>query len=351
MANTLFISCAEPSGDRLAAELLVALREQLPDVKVRGCCGHRLRALGAEPVVHMEDISVMGISAVLPRLPQILRARQALSRAALSADAAVFIDGPSLHLPIAQQARSKGIFTIGYVCPQVWAWKADRAATIGRAFDRLLCLFDFEVPLLQAAMATHGGLAHHVGHPLLDRLPPQHERRPEPGHFALLPGSRRQELIHHLPTYLDVAARVRTVHPETRFTLVSPEALPVPDHVQQVDDVRAIQHCQAALTKSGTVTLELAQMGVPQVVAHRVSALTHAAGRLLVRHVDHVAMPNVLARRPLVPEFLGTLHPQPLADALLTLPAVQPVDLQALGITGASKRAAAHVAQALTRSR
>jgi len=349
MADTLFISCAEPSGDRLGAELVEALRRLRPGLEVRGCCGPRLRQQGADAVVRMEEVAVMGISAVLPRLPELLRARRRLAAELDKATVAVFIDGPSLHLPLARNARNKGTFTIGYVCPQVWAWKPERTAQVGAAFDRLLCLFDFEPPLLAAAMAVNGGEAVHVGHPLLDRLPPSTLRKAEADHIALLPGSRAQELDRHLSGFLQTAARVVAARPGTRVSLVSPEALdlPLPPGIARVDDIRAIQHCRAALTKSGTVTLELAWMGVPQLVAHHVAVLTHLVGRALVRHVDHVAMPNVLARRQVVPERLGAIDPGRLADELLALPEEQPVDLQALGEAGASARAARIVAAAL----
>ncbi len=104
---------------------------------------------------------------------------------------------------------------------------------------------------------------------------------------------------------------------------------------------------RAALTKSGTVTLELAVMGVPQVVAHQVHFVTYAIGRQLVKGVEHVAMPNVLARREVVPEFLQDLEPEKLAAALLALPEVQPVDLTALGDSGAAARAAAAIREIL----
>ena len=298
-------------------------------------------------MVRMEQVAVMGVSAVLPRLPQLLRARKRLKEALQGADVAVFVDGPSMHLPIAQAARKMGIFTVGYVCPQVWAWKPDRTAEVARAYDRLLCLFDFEPPLLAAAMATHGGAALHVGHPLLDRLPSPAQRKVEARHIALLPGSRRQELERHLGAFVATAAQVQAEQPGTQLTLVSPESLDLPPEIAQVEDVRAIQNCRAALTKSGTVTLELARMGVPQVVAHHVSALTMAVGRALVRHIDHIAMPNVLARRQVVPELLGKPDPKRLAAALLALPHQQPVDLSALGTPGASERAAAIVHLAL----
>lgn len=347
MARTLFISCAEPSGDRLAAELVADLLQHRPQLKVLGCCGPRLRALGAHAVVPMEAVAVMGISAVLPRLPELLRARRRLTDALHGADVAVFVDGPSMHLPIAIKARKMGIFTVGYVCPQVWAWKPERTAQVARAYQRLLCLFDFEPPLMAAAMVTHGGAAVHVGHPLLDRLPSPDQRRAQADHIALLPGSRRQELDRHLGPFLATATRVRAVRPDTRVTLVSPEPLELPPDITQADDVRAVQHCRSALTKSGTVTLELARMGVPQVVAHHVSPLTHAVGRVLVRHIDHIAMPNVLARREVVPEFLGAPDPERLAAALIALPATQPVVLSAMGPPGASERAAQLVHEAL----
>jgi len=300
----------------------------------------------------MEDVAVMGVSAVLARLPTILDARRRL-QAALDRrpTLALFVDGPSLHLPLATAARAAGVPTMGLVCPQVWAWKPERTATVARAYQHLMCLFDFEPALVQAAFAVHGGTVAHVGHPVVDRLPPASERKPASTPvFGLAPGSRAAEIERHLGPFLEVARTVRQAIPGARFRLAGRRPDGAPDWLDTVDDISEIGPCHAVLTKSGTVTLELAWMGVPMVVAHSVSPLTHAVGRLLVRHVDHIALPNVLNRAEVVPEYIGRWSTKTLADALLAQVGQPPVPLSSLGPPGATHRIAARIGEALLAS-
>jgi lipid A disaccharide synthetase len=145
-----------------------------------------------------------------------------------------------------------------------------------------------------------------------------------------------------------VAEHVRARDPNARFRAVVPDwiSLDAPE-MDVAHTTASLAGARGALTKSGTVTLELAVMGVPQVVAHQVHFVTYAIGRQLVKGVEHVAMPNVLAKREVVPEFVQKLDPEKLAAALLILPEVQPVDLTALGEKGAAGRAAAAIREIL----
>ena len=336
----LFISAAEPSGDLLAAELFGSLP---PTVAARGLTGPALRAAGVETVARMESVVSMGVAEVLARLPSIQRARGALHQSLLAegADAALLVDAPDLHLPMAAQARRRGLDVVGYVSPQVWAWRPGRIEAIAAHFDQLLCLFDFEPPLYAEAARRHGCDVRFVGHPLLDRVP--RRRAVDPDLYALLPGSRPQELRRHLPIYLDVAARLQQARPQARFCLRAPADLPLPPlppAVQRVEALSDLSACRAALTKSGTITLELAVMGVPMVVAHAVHPLTYGLGRMLISGVQHIALPNILAGAAVVPERVQHLDPAELCRLLLDCPPTQAVDLRPLGAPGASRRAA-----------
>lgn len=340
--NSLLISAAEPSGDLLAAELLAAMGPGRP-ARVRGLAGPALRAAGVEPVAQMEEVVAMGLVEVLRRLGPITAARQRL-RAAIDegADALLVVDAPDLHLPLAQAARRRQLPAIGYVSPQVWAWRPGRVEGIAANLDGLLCLFSFEPDLYAEAARRHGCALRWVGHPLVDRVP--RRGAVDPDHYALLPGSRPQELARHLPIFLDVAARIGKARPGAHFSLRVPAGAalpPLPDKVRRVEALDALTTCRAALTKSGTITLELALMGVPMVVAHAVHPLTYAAGRLLVRGLSHIALPNILAGRTVVPERVQDLDPAALCALVLDLPPVQAVDLSPLGPPGAAARAAA----------
>lgn len=337
---TLLISAAEPSGDRMAADLVCALREH-GDVNAFGLAGPCMRAAGVDAVARMEDACAMGVVDVLARLPAILAAKSALRRALeRRPNAALFIDAPDLHLPIATRAKAMGIPSIGWVSPQVWAWRKGRIGAVTAAFDQLLCLFDFE-PDLYPNLETH-----FTGHPVLDRLVPR--TRTEPHLYGLAPGSRPQEVARMWPVFLEAARCIERHQPQAKFRVISPVAeLPVPDWIERKDCAQDFAPCRAVLTKSGTITLELAVLGVPQAVAHKVHPSTAWLGRRLVRGIEHIAMPNVLAGNEVIPEFIQELNPEDLATAVLQLPIDQPVDLSALGASGGVTRAADRVRAAM----
>ena len=327
----------------------MALREIQP-VHARGVAGPAMRAAGVEPIARVEDLSVNGLWEVLGKLPTIRQA-QAAVRAAMqpAPELLITVDAPDFHLPLARHARSLGIPAVGYVSPQVWAWRPGRAKGLARDLDRLLCLFPFE----PALYSPHGLDARFVGHPVIDRLA-GHVRSPVPGRFALLPGSREHELERLLPVFLEAAALVRQQRPDASFVLGlaegrAPEAaaLARAAGVELVPGlVSAALQSQAALVASGTATLELAVLGVPMVVAYRVHASTYAVGKALVRGIDHIALPNILAGHAVVPEHIQHLEPAVLARDLLAvaadpeLPGRLALVKAQLGEPGASLRAA-----------
>lgn len=331
----LLISAVEPSADLLGAELLAALGQ----VNVRGLGGPRMRAAGLQPLLPSRP-HAMGLVEVLRHLPAIRRERNALLTAP-EADVFVAIDAPDFHLPVARRLRARGVRTIAYVSPQLWAWRPGRARAVAEAFDQVLCLFPFE-PALYAGVSID---AQFVGHPALERALP---RAAEAGCVAIFPGSRPQELRRHLDIFLAVAAGARRVV----VGVADPgTALRLPPGVEALPSARAIACAERAISKSGTVTLELALAGVPTIVAHRVHPLTWAVGRMLVRGIRHLALPNILLGREAIPEFLQRLDEAKLRSALAASPIPPAGELaRLLGGGGASARAAAFVRAALVRA-
>lgn len=348
MTPLVLLCAAEPSGDRLAAELYRALKARGP-LRARGVAGPAMRAAGVESLWPAESLGVMGISEVFGRLSALWGARRAMAQAIdAGAQALVAVDSPDLHLPLLRRAKGLGVPAVGYVAPQVWAWRPGRASRIAASMDRMLCLFPFEPPLFVGLDARW------VGHPAIDRVSPRDPAEVDPNLYALLPGSRAAELRRHLPLFLTAAERLRAIRGQaTRFAMLLPPELPapgpLPDWIVRARTLDDLRRARGALTKSGTVTLELAVLGVPMVVAHRVSALTWAVGRRLVRGVRHVALPNILADRAGLPEAAPELiqadDPALLARLLAELPERQPVPLEALGAPGQAARAAAAVAE------
>jgi lipid-A-disaccharide synthase len=350
----LFVSAAEASGDVLAGDLVQVLRQRLPGLTVRGLAGPSMRAAGVEAIARSEDVSVMGVIEVLAKLRPILALRRRV-RASLAegADLLVVVDSPDFNIPLARTACELGIPVVFYVSPQVWAWRRKRAAEIAALAEEVLCLFPFE----PAAYEAHGGRASFVGHPAAGRLSPQ-----APGtHYAVLPGSRRSEIARHRSVFRAAVAALQAAVPgaEVRLPvapgLTAAELGEWPGVTLTSDVASALGGARAALVASGTATLEAACLGVPHVIAWRGHPLTYWIGQLLVRHVRWIGLPNLIAGRQVVPEFIQHLVPATLARAWqdAAVDPTQPPALaevrQALAGGGAVDRAADRVIAALGR--
>lgn len=303
---TIFLSAGESSGDLHGAELARRLRERLPGVRLIGLGGSRMAAEGVELVADLDRLAVLGLAEVVRHLPDLLRLRREVYRVIEreGVDLVVPIDYPGFNLPLAGRAHDRGIAVVYYVAPQVWAWKERRAARLADWCDEVCVVLPFETDLLR----TYGARATFVGHPLLDQPPPSidAERRA----LGLFPGSRRQEVERMLPVFLEATARLRAGAvadglevlvarssdlPASAYASCPPELLASPEEV--------IARSRAAITKSGTITLQLALADVPMVVAYRVHPLTFGILRRLVK-LDSVALVNLVAGGKVVAECL-----------------------------------------------
>lgn len=332
----LFLIAGEPSGDLLGAALIEGLRELCgPCLRLEGVGGPAMAALGFESRFPMEELSVMGLSEVLPRLPNLLRRIRETAEAVIAArpDALVTIDSPDFCLRVARRARKAlpELRVIHYVAPSVWAWRPGRAAKMARTVDHVLALLPFEPPYMRAAGMT----CDFVGHPVVEtpRVPLsgtialREELGIAPGQQVLLvlPGSRMGEVTRLSPVFAEVIARLTASHPD--LAIVVPAAGPVAERVAAAfprgeagwprildptgrtvaeADARkraAFAMADAALAASGTVSLELAAQGAPMVIAYAANALTAAVVRRMVR-IDTVTLVNLVTETRAVPEFL-----------------------------------------------
>jgi lipid-A-disaccharide synthase len=315
----------EASGDLLGAGLAAELRRRVPGVELAGVAGPGMRAAGVEPWFDSESLAVMGLAEVLRHLPRLLRLRRDLRTRLLAwrPDVLVGIDAPDFNLGLERALKARGVPTVHYVSPSVWAWREGRAARLGRSADRVLCLFPMEPPIY----ARHGIDARFVGHPLADRFALHPDRAAAraalgiPGEgrlLALLPGSRRSELDRLLGPFLDAARVLQARLPGLRILLPAANgrcraqidaalaAAPLPG--AQVLDGRADEAMVAAdavLLASGTAALEALLAKRPMVVAYRISMLTYrlVMGLGLMK-VDRYSLPNVLANEPIVTELM-----------------------------------------------
>ncbi|MEM7566601.1 MAG: lipid-A-disaccharide synthase [Pseudomonadota bacterium] len=322
----LFLVAGEPSGDRLGGALLEALRALAPGVEVGGIGGQAMRAAGLKPLFGIEALSVMGITEVVPRLPTILRLMRETTAACLAfrPDALITIDAPSFGLRVARRVRAAapGIRTVHYVAPSVWAWRPERARQMAGFVDQVLAILPFEPPYMEA----EGMHCDFVGHPIAgapvasaaEAAAFRAAHGVEGPLLLLAPGSRAGEVRRMGPVFRETLGRLRTARPDLRA--VVPVAETVTDAVGALFEGEillgaaadaaarraAARAADAALVKSGTVTLEMAAAGTPQVAAYRTSWLTAAIARRLLR-VDTANLVNLAVgwesgARP-VPEF------------------------------------------------
>jgi lipid-A-disaccharide synthase len=356
---TIFISAGEASGEHYGALLIEALKKQLAasgqTARFFGMGGQRMVSAGLECVVRSEDMAVMGLTEVVLHLPRIYREFRKLKKAIRDQrpSIAVLIDFPEIHFRLARQLHRLGVPVIFFVSPQLWAWKKHRIKLVQEFIRRMLVIFPFEEPFYR----EHGVQAEFVGHPLAELPLPAISRAefaaankldPTKIWIALLPGSRLREIRDHLPEMLEAAwslsgnprnasdrgkggntdplleLSAHLPHRRRRsdlFEFVVPLA-PTLNEAQRravldlvddrggglfirvVEDARAaLFHARASVVASGTATVEAALMGNPFVVVYRVSPLTYAIARRVVK-VAHVAMVNLIAGKRIVPELI-----------------------------------------------
>ena len=319
----IYLVAGEASGDVLGARLITALRGLDPGLEFAGIGGPMMVASGMESLFPMQELSLMGLVEILPNLSR-LRRRMAQTVADIAARKpaiVVTIDSPGFSLRLLRRIAHLGVRRVHYVAPQVWAWRPGRVKHFPGLWDRLLCLLPFEPDFFEPF-----GLAPvFVGHPVLESGADQGDPARFRARFGLgadarplmlLPGSRGGELNRLLPVFRATLDRLLAAHSDLVPVLAAAPAMaervqrdvadwPVPplivtDPASRYD---AFAASVAALTKSGTSTLELAMANLPMVVTYRVHPLTAAIAQRLVT-VDYAAIVNLLAQRRLVPELI-----------------------------------------------
>jgi len=321
-AAHVMILAGEASGDAHAAEFVDILKRERPDIEVSGMGGSAMARAGVDVFFDSSIIAVVGLIEVLRHWGDIKRAmaivRQRLEQT--RPDLLVLVDYPEFNLKMARHARELGIKVLFYISPQVWAWRPHRIHKIGRLVDHMAVIFKFE----QAFYEEAGIPVTFVGHPLVDRVKPAGEvaqLRDRLGIGAgervigLFPGSRRSEIARLLPLMFATARRLQREHPGTRFLLPVASTLDFDDLARQCadsgvevllsrDDIHsAILCCDAIASCSGTVTLEIALLGVPMCIVYRMSWLSHLIMRRLIT-IPHIGLANIVAGVPVVREFV-----------------------------------------------
>ena len=333
----ILISAGEASGDLYGAQLIVALRRRArkedEPLEFLGVGGESMRAAGCEIVVESRHLAVVGMTEIIGQLPKIYsefrKLLRAVDQAAQKPNVAIVIDSPAFNFRVARAMHARGIPVTYFVAPQLWAWREYRVKRMQKWIKKVLCIFPFE----EAFYRKYKVDAEYVGHPLADLPRPQISREEYAQQngldasrtwVALLPGSRRKEVKAHLSQMMEAAALLATDNATYQFLFPVASSLDVAwfqNMMKQVELTRgipetalasmvpvrnaapALLHSRAAVVTSGTATVEAALMGVPFIAVYRLSALTFFAAKRLVK-VPHVAMPNLIAGRQIIPELL-----------------------------------------------
>lgn len=338
---TIGIVAGEASGDLLGSHLIRVLKKQRPDLEFVGIAGPKMVAEGATALFPMERLAVRGYFEVLRHLFGILRIRRQLLAYYRKnpPDLFIGIDAPDFNLGLERRLKNRGIVTVHYVSPSIWAWRRRRMNKIKRAVSHLLALFPFEVPLYQQA----GVPVTYVGHPLADMLPLEPDQAeaqrelklpPEQLVIAMLPGSRQSELDYMADLFVRTAQQIRQQVPQVQFlvpmvsretrwkflaAMARHEAEGLPIQLMFGHAHSAMEAADAVIVASGTATLEAALLKRPMVVVYRMSPLSWQILRRM-NYLPHVGLPNILAGKTVVPELLqNNATPEAIARTLLEM--------------------------------
>lgn len=339
--SIVVLVAGEPSGDAMAADLMVHLKKITNDsVSFVGVTGPLMRAQGCQSIAQIEDLSIMGIIEVIKSLPRILRVRKHIIQNIIRIKPALYIgvDFTDFNLSVAHQLKSHGIKTIQYKGPSAWAWRPNRIKKVKQACDLVLTIFPFE----ESFYKQHPDVKHtYVGYYLADQIPSfnkqdirQQLKIPNDKQYvALMPGSRMQELKYLVDVFLETAVECHRINPNIHYmtSLINDtqyqwfldrvksigKNLPIHIFKQQSHDI--LKACDAALLCSGTITLEALLYKKPMAVAYKYPKLYDYIIKPLI-HVNYIALPNLLTNQALVPELLQEqVNVDNLSRAIMTM--------------------------------
>jgi len=314
MSRSIFIIAGEASGDMYGAYLIEQLRAHDHKVEIDSWGGDKMQAAGAHILRHVSSLSFMGFMEVLKKVSKIrqlfIECQQAIS--AGNYDAVIFIDFPGFNLRMAKWVKHKGLHTIQYISPKIWAWKEGRVKTIKAYIDTLICIFPFEIDIYK----SHGIKAYYCGHPLIQHLDKvlklnSNNVRERPL-IALMPGSRPQEIEKILPVMLQMSQ----YFPEYDFSIggmslfgaayyqsIIDEAGVINVNIVMDQNHKLISQASISINTSGTVTLECALLHTAQIVLYKANAISYFIAKSVL-NIKYISLPNILLMRNLVPEHI-----------------------------------------------
>jgi len=338
LKKSILIVAGEVSGDLHAAKVVRAVKERAPDTVFWGIGGDDMRAEGVELLEHTDQMSVMGLAEVLKHYRFLKSVFDKILDEVdcRKPDAALLVDYPGFNLRLAAELKKRGVEVDYYICPKVWAWNKKRIPKMAKIIDRLMVVFPFEVEVFQETDLQ----VDFVGNPLVAQIDAFLATEPQPlpwgteKRVALLPGSRRQEILRILPAILSAAKRLETQFPDLSFMIASPNERiekMVREQIAQSADTPArlsvvrgqarelMRQADAAIVTSGTATLETALIGTPQIIVYKTSPATYWFARSVLT-IRHIGLVNIVAKRTVCPELIQqAATPQAMADAVANL--------------------------------
>ena len=330
--RTILVTCGETSGDEHASLLVRKILSIDPDCRVIAMGGEKLREAGAEVVFPLEQFAFMGFAEIISGIPRIISLERKLKKilGEEGVDLYIPVDYPGMNLRIAGYAKARGVPVLYYISPQVWAWGGWRIRRIRKSVGLMAVILPFEEKFYRDRDIP----VYCAGHPMLDEIPSPGgpKRLPENDgeiRIVLYPGSRRQEMERVFPAILGAVRIIASKIPEARFVLgLAPifeeSEIDIPPELSgritiSRDGAAELENATLAIATSGTVTLQSALSGTPVVVVYRTSGFTYTLGKMLVR-IPHIAMPNVLAGKEIVPELIQhEVTPERIAEKVFSL--------------------------------
>ncbi len=335
------IVAGEASGDLIGSHLIRALKKHRPDIEFIGIAGPKMQGEGARSLFPIERLSVRGYVEVLRHLPGLLKIRSELAQFFIKTKPDLFIgiDAPDFNFGLERKLKRKGIPTIHYVSPSIWAWRKGRIGKIKRAVSHMLALFPFEPAIYEAANVP----VTYVGHPLADILPMEPDRqgareslklKDDKLVIAMLPGSRQSEVKQLADLYVKTAQLIAQEHPDVQFLvpLITRETRAIFEQAMYANQAyetpiqilfghahMAMEAADAVIVASGTATLEAALLKRPMVITYRMPRLSWWILKRM-NYLPYVGLPNILAGRFVVPELLQhDAIPEKLAETTLRM--------------------------------
>ena len=337
MSNkNIMISAGEASGDLHAANLVKALHKIDASIQVHGMGSRQLQEAGATLLVDCADIAVVGLIEVIAHYGDIKRALNTLTNSLRNnpPDLLILVDYQEFNFRLAKTAKQLGIKVLFYISPQVWAWRPHRVHTIGKLIDMMAVLFPFEETFYRNANVP----VTFVGHPLVDDTQPnksltdcitEYQLNTHKKIIGIFPGSRKGEIKRVLPILLDTAELLMSRHADVQFILPVASTLSI-DFIQPflaahthlnirvVKDrpYNIMQTCQVIMTASGTATLEIALMGIPNAIVYRIAPISYFILKRMIT-IDHIGLVNIVAEKNIVKEYIQHLaKPQDIANEI-----------------------------------